>query len=75
MRVAGLPRAGFSPGADVRPAMPGAGGRDEEDEALEDEEWVEPADRDPFRDHKIAKKNAERAYREAKRHNAKADRP
>jgi hypothetical protein len=53
--------------------VPGAGGRDDEDEALEDEEWKEAEDRDPFRDHKIAKKNLEKAYREASRHNAKGN--
>ena len=53
--------------------MPGAGGRDDEDEALEDEEWKEAEDRDPFRDHKIAKKNLEKAYREASRHTAKGN--
>lgn len=56
--------------------MPGAGGRDdEEDETLEDEEWKDPQDRDPARDRLIAKKNTERAYREANRHNAKAGKP
>jgi len=51
--------------------VPGAGGRDDEDEeSLEDEEWTDPADRDPFRDQKIAKKNLERAYREAARRKA-----
>ncbi len=54
------------------PRVPGAGGRDDEDEALEDEEWTDPQDRDPARDRLIAKKNVERAYREANRHNAKA---
>ena len=55
--------------------MPGAGGRDGEDEDLEDEEWKDAEDRDPFRDQKIAKKQAERAYRQANRHNAKSGKP
>lgn len=49
-------------------SVPGAGGRDDEDEAgepLEDEEWKDPADRDPDRDRRIAKKHLERAYRQA----------
>ena len=46
--------------------------RDDDDEPLEDEEWTDPEDRDPFRDQKIAKKQTERAYREANRHNAKS---
>lgn len=46
--------------------------RDDDDEAVEDDEWADPADRDPARDRLIAKKNVERAYREASRHNAKA---
>lgn len=44
----------------------------DDDEALEDDEWADPQDRDPARDRLIAKKNVERAYREANRHNAKA---
>ena len=55
--------------------MPGAGGRDGEDEDLEDEEWRDPADRDPDRDRQITKKHVERAYRQANRHNAKSGKP
>ena len=72
MRLVGAAGGGFSPVDGVAGAMPGAGGRDEDDdEVLEDEEWTDPADRDPHRDHKIAKKTLEKAYREANRHNAK----
>ena len=52
--------------------MPGVFRDDEDGEALEDDEWTDPEDRDPARDRLLAKKNAERAYREANRHNAKA---
>ena len=54
------------------------GGRrdaDEDEEVLEDEEWKDAEDRDPFRDQKIAKKQAERAYRQAARHNSKQGKP
>lgn len=73
MRVAGATGAGFSPVAGLPPPMPGAGGRDDEDDdVVEDGEWTDPQDRDPARDRLIAKKNVERAYREANRHNAKS---